>query len=134
MRYFIVICPRLSCVAAVYIGVELQRCLWYASIMRTAKEIDGRMCPKCGQSAKQVNSGTNRSGTQRCKCKECNITYTLNPKSHAYSEEVRTSAIKVYYSGVSGRGVGRLLGMSKNNVYKWLKKTESGVDKSNNCP
>jgi transposase len=53
----------------------------------------------------------------------------LNPKSHAYSEEMRTSAIKAYYSGVSGRGVGRLLGMSKNNVYKWLKKTESGVDK-----
>jgi transposase-like protein len=55
-------------------------------------------------------------------CKECGIAYTLNPKSHAYSEEERKSAIKIYYSGVSGRGVGRIMGMDKSNVYKWIKK------------
>ena len=97
--------------------------------MRKAKIIEGRSCPKCGKAENQVNDGKNRSGTQRCKCKDCNITYTLNPKSLAYSEEVRNDAIKTYYSGVSGRGVGRLMGMSKANVYNWIKKTESTVDK-----
>ena len=28
----------------------------------------------------------------------------------------------MYYSGVSGRGVGKVLGMSKANVYNWIKK------------
>ena len=97
--------------------------------MRKSKEQEGRICPKCGQSTNQVNDGKNWSGTQRCKCKDCNITYTLNPKIKSYSEEVRKNAIKTYYSGVSARGVGRLLGMNKSNVYNWLKKTESVVDK-----
>jgi IS1 family transposase len=35
---------------------------------------------------------------------------------------VRNDAIKTYFSGVSGRGVGRLKGFSKANIYNWLKK------------
>jgi transposase-like protein len=97
--------------------------------MRTAKKIEGRMCPKCGDAENQVNAGINRSGTQRCKCNKCGKYYTLNAKTRAYSEEVRLSAIKAYYSGVSGRGVGKLFGMSKANVYNWLKKTEQTMDK-----
>ena len=97
--------------------------------MRKPKIEEGRKCPKCGKDTNQVNDGKNRSGTQRCKCKDCNITYTLNAKRNAYSEEVRKDAIKTYYSGVSGRGVGRLKGFSKANVYNWLKKTGESVDK-----
>lgn len=61
---------------------------------------------------------------QRCRCKICGTRYTINSKSHEYPEEVRELAIKMYYSGVSGRGVGKALGMSKSNVYNWIKKTE----------
>ena len=32
--------------------------------------------------------------------------------------------MKMYYSGVSGRGVGKVLGMNKSNVYNWIKKTK----------
>jgi len=97
--------------------------------MRKTKIIEGRRCPKCGSEENQANYGYNRSGTQRCRCNKCSNFYTFNPKNRAYSEEVRQSAIKSYYSGVSGRGVGKLLGMSKANVYNWIKKTGSGVDK-----
>jgi len=97
--------------------------------MRKTKIIEGRRCPKCGSEENQANYGFNRSGTQRCKCKICDIFYTHNAKNRAYSEEVRRSAIKAYYSGVSGRGVGKLLGMSKANVYNWIKKTGQPVDK-----
>jgi len=83
---------------------------------------EGRKCPKCEKTENQANYGFNRSGTQRCKCKMCNHTYTLQPKTRAYSEEIRNSAIKTYYSGVSGRGVGKIFGMSKANVYRWIKK------------
>ena len=83
-----------------------------------------RQCPKCGQMENQINKGSNRSGTQRCMCKECGIYYTLKGKKREYSEEVRTQAIKTFYSGVSGRGVGKIFGMSKENVYNWIKKTK----------
>jgi len=53
----------------------------------------------------------------------------LEPKSRAYSEELRQIAIKEYMMGVSGRGVGKIHGMSGNNVYRWIKKTGAGVDK-----
>jgi transposase-like protein len=55
-------------------------------------------------------------------CMDCGITYTLEPKSRTYSEEIRQQAIKAYYSGVSGRGVGALFGMGKENVVRWIKK------------
>jgi len=93
--------------------------------MRKPRIIEGRSCPKCGKAENQVNDGKNRSGTQRCKCKDCNITYTLEPKQRTYSEEVRNSAMKIYYSGVSGRGVGKVLGMNKANVYNWIKKSQA---------
>ena len=96
----------------------------YNRNMRKAKMIEGRKCPKCGKTENQSNYGNNRSGTQRSKCNECKHIYTLNPKTRAYSEEIRQSAIKTYYSGVSGRGVGKVFGMSKANVYNWIKKTK----------
>ena len=49
-------------------------------------------------------------------CKECGTRYTIDPKIREYPEETRELAIKMY-SGVSGRGVGKVLGMSKANVY-----------------
>jgi len=97
--------------------------------MRKAKEVTGRHCPKCKSEENQVNYGYNRSGTQKSKCTKCKIIYTLAPKTSAYSEEVRRSVIKTYYSGVSGRGVGKLFAMSKANVYNWIKKTGQSADK-----
>jgi len=97
--------------------------------MRKTAIIEGRRCPNCGHEQKQKKNGFNRSGTQRMVCLNCNTNYTLNPKAHAYPEEIKQSAIKVYYSGVSGRGVGKIFGMSKDNVYNWIKKTGNSVDK-----
>ena len=97
--------------------------------MKKTKIIAGCRCPKCGQENNQKKYGFNRSGTQRVLCGECNSYYTLNPKTRTYSDEIKQRAIKVYYSGVSGRGVGKVFGMSKANVYNWIKKTGDSVDK-----
>jgi len=93
--------------------------------MRPIKIDENRRCPKCGKIENQISKGKNRSGTKRCKCKDCGIEYTLNPKKHEYPEETKQMAIKTYYSGVSGRGVGKIFGMSKANVYNWIKKNET---------
>lgn len=87
-------------------------------------------CPSCGHEEKQHKQGKNRSGTQRYKCMICGKKYTPEPQSLGYSEEVRQNALKIYYSGVSGRGVGKVLGMSKANVFHWIKKNGGDVDKS----
>ena len=93
--------------------------------MKQAKEETARKCPICGKTENQVNAGKNRSGSQRCFCKECQKYYTLNPKTRKYSEEIRRQAIKTFYTGVSGRGVGKVFGFSKANVYNWIKKSRS---------
>lgn len=90
--------------------------------MRKATEEAWKKCPKCGKTANQIKVGRNASGTQRCKCKECGIIYTINPKQLAYPEETRKLAIKMYYGGVSCREVGKILGMNKSNVMNWIKK------------
>ncbi len=82
------------------------------------------ICPSCGCQGSQSKKGFNRSGTQRYQCAECGKTYTLAPKKREYSEETKQLALKMFYSGVSGRGVGKVLGMSKANVYNWIKKTK----------
>jgi len=90
--------------------------------MRTQTIDENRRCPKCGRVENQINAGYNRSGTQRCVCKFCNHKYTLNGKTREYPEETKKQAMKIYYSGVSGRGVGKLMGIGKGTVYDWIKK------------
>jgi transposase-like protein len=82
--------------------------------MRKQTIDENRRCPKCGKAENQINSGYNRSGTQRCTCKDCTCKYTLNGKTRAHPEETREKAIRIYYSGVSGRGVGKALGIGKS--------------------
>jgi len=98
--------------------------------MKKERVDEKRGCPKCGQVENQIKAGYNQSGTQRCVRKGCNHKYTLNGKTREYPEEIRKQALRMYYSGVSGRGVGKILGMSKSNVVNWIKKRErSGMDK-----
>jgi len=92
--------------------------------MKKITEDENRKCPKCGEIRNQIKKGYNASGTQRCFCKECKIVYTVNPKKREYPEEVRRQAMKTYYAGASGRGVGKIFGFSKANVYNWIKKND----------
>ncbi len=94
--------------------------------MKKITEAVWKRCPICGKTENQIKAGYNGSGSQRCTCKECGNYYTINPKRHAYPEETREMAIKLYYSGVSGRGVGKILEMNKSNVMNWIKKANLG--------
>jgi transposase len=87
-------------------------------------------CPKCGETAKQIKKGLTSASSQKYMCKTCGCVYT--PIKKRYSEETKQLAIKIYMSGVSGRGVGKILGISKMTVIRWIKKNGGGVDKSEN--
>jgi len=93
--------------------------------MRKQAKAAWKKCPKCEKIENQIKAGYNGSGSQCCKCKECGIYYTVEPKQHVYPEETRELAIKMYCGGVSGRGVGKILKMNKSNVMNWIKKGHS---------
>lgn len=84
-------------------------------------------CPKCG--GLLVNSGKTEAGSQRMLCTVCKKRFTPNPKKSGYSQEIRDQAIKLHFAGASGRTVGKVMGMSKANVYNWAKKKQEDVDK-----
>ena len=79
------------------------------------------ICPKCGETSRQMMCGKNRSGTQSCLCGVCKKRYTINPKTRAYPEEIRQQALKLLIAGMSSRRVGQLLGFNKANAYNWCK-------------
>jgi len=82
------------------------------------------ICPSCKTTTGQMKNGKNRSGTQKYICRHCKKAHTRDPKNRAYSEEIREQAIKIFYTGTSGRGVGKIFGMSKANVLNWIKKND----------
>ena len=92
--------------------------------MRKATIEENKKCPICNRTDGQVKNGNNRSGTQKVICHHCKKSYTLEPKRNAYSEETKALALKIYYAGASGRGVDKVLNMSKANVYNWIRKTD----------
>jgi transposase-like protein len=107
--------------------------------MRKIKIDENRKCPKCGIAENQINRGFTSVGSQRCLCKTCNCVYTLNPKPHAYPDEVKQQALHSYYHGVggsdkriSGRAIGEAFGMSKTNVYNWVRERRNKMKTPSN--
>lgn len=100
--------------------------------MKEAERIEGRKCPECGSTEHQMKSGLTSSGSQRNRCRVCGCRYTHNPKKRGIPEEIKEAALRTYYSGVSGRGVGKIFKMSHINVMNWIKKNSGSVDKSIN--
>ena len=84
-----------------------------------------KRCPICGKTENKIKAGYNSSVSQLGKFKDWGKYYTISPKQHAYPEETRKLAIKMYYGGVSGRGAVRMLKMNKSNVVNWIKKRHS---------
>ena len=79
----------------------------------------GLKCPRCGETQAQWKLGINKSGTQRYKCQSCKKSYTPDARLHEYDKETKDMAMRMLVSGMSGRKIGLLLGMCKNNAYKW---------------
>jgi transposase-like protein len=94
-------------------------------------------CPTCG-SESIVKHGVRRNlsgGIQRWSCKGCGKWFTINlgfEKMHA-SPQVITSAMQLYFTGESFRGVSRFLKLqgvkfSQQAVWKWVAKYTKLMD------
>jgi len=82
---------------------------------------ENRKCPYCGSAKSQHSIGLTNSGSRRYRCVICKRDYTPDPRKWKYTEEERKQALKLVTDGVTGRGVGRQLNMSKANVYRWAR-------------
>ncbi len=63
-------------------------------------------------------------------CNACKCKYAPHPKSRAYSAETRKQALRLLALGNTGRGVGKVLNMSKSNAYRGAREE---AKKANPC-
>ena len=80
-------------------------------------------CPHCHNSAPVVKHGVTDSGAPRCRCKACNKTFAVNPKSKAVTAEKEELVLRCLNERTSIRGICRSAKVEPNTVYSILKKS-----------
>ena len=80
-------------------------------------------CPHCQQTENVVKYGTTEIGTQRYRCKDCQKTFALNPKSLKITREKEAAIERQRNERTTIRGICRSLKVSPNTVYATLKKS-----------
>jgi transposase-like protein len=85
-------------------------------------------CPHCQQTQNVVKFGKTESGTQRAKCKDCNKTFGINPKSRAVTPEKEAAIERHLSERTTIRGICRVLKVSPNTIYTTLKKSREPSD------
>jgi len=89
-------------------------------------EKETRTCPYCGATERQHSIGKTKAGSKRFRCQDCRRDYTPAPKKWRYSDEEKNTALRLLLLGNSGRAVGKALGMSKANAYRWSVEAKKG--------
>ncbi len=79
-------------------------------------------CPHCHETEPVLRHGTNRGGTARCRCKACHKTFTPAPNARKTTPETEAKIERALQERLSIEAMARLLKVSKNTVYKVLKK------------
>jgi transposase-like protein len=79
-------------------------------------------CPHCHQAESVIRHGTNRGGTARCRCKDCNKTFTPAPNPRRTSPERQEQVLRALSERLSIAAVARMFSMSRQTLYHLLKK------------
>ena len=79
-------------------------------------------CPFCQQAEPVLRHGTNRGGTTRCRCKDCNKTFTPQPNTRKTTPETEHKIVRALEERLSIEAAARLLKVAKKTIYKTLKK------------
>ena len=78
-------------------------------------------CPHC-QSARGKRFGTNRSGSARGRCNDCNKTFTLNPNSRAMTHQKEGQIVAALQERISQRGIARTFKVARLTIRNIRKK------------
>lgn len=87
----------------------------------------GKRCVKCGASSSR--NGLSASGVQRYRCARCGATFQKSYKQACRSMAYRRQVVRLLCSGVSARGIGRLLGTSAPTVLRTIGQVAAGVSR-----
>ena len=68
-----------------------------------------------------VKNGTNASGSQRYKCKDCGVCRVLKPKCKTAQLD-KEAVLRTFEERNSYRSTGRIFQISHTTVFNWLKK------------
>ena len=80
-------------------------------------------CPRCDDARPVLYWGTNESGTRRFRCKDCDQTFTAEPKSNRISPEKEALIQRLLEERLSVAAIARATHSAKRTVYNVLKKT-----------
>ena len=69
-----------------------------------------------------IRFGTNRSGSARCRCKDCRKTFTPASKSRKITHDKERQIERALEERLSIEAAARLLKVAKRTIYQVLKK------------
>lgn len=78
------------------------------------------VCPHCQSSSAVVKSGTNRSGSLRFRCQNCQHYFTPQLASRGYDSTWKEQAVLLVSQGRSYRFIARQLGVSHRTIRTWV--------------
>ena len=78
-------------------------------------------CPHC-KSARCKRFGTNRSGSARGRCNDCNKTFTPNPNSRAMTHQKEGQIVAALQERISQRGIARTFRVARLTIRNIRKK------------
>ena len=88
-------------------------------------------CHRCS-STNLVKNGTNASGSQRYKCKDCGVCRVLTPK-HKTAHLDKDAVLRTFEERNSYRSTGRIFQISHTTVFNWLKKSQKFSTIQDDC-
>jgi transposase-like protein len=80
-------------------------------------------CPHCQKAEPVVKNGHTECGTQRARCKDCNKTFAINPKSRAVTPEKEALIERLLEERTTMRGIYRAAKCGPQTIYAVLKKS-----------
>lgn len=76
------------------------------------------VCPHCHKPDAVVRHGTNRGGTARCRCKDCQKTFTPAPNPRHTSPATKEAIERALAERLSQRAIARLLKVGCQTIRK----------------
>jgi tetratricopeptide (TPR) repeat protein/transcriptional regulator with XRE-family HTH domain len=78
------------------------------------------VCPQCHRIEEIIRSGKNRSGSQRFRCRACQLYFTPQPSIRQPDQARIAEAIALAEQGMSQRHIARQLGVHHQTVGAWI--------------
>src|SRR3954465_7795501 len=77
-------------------------------------------CPQCQQTTEVIKSGKNRSGSQRFRCRACQLYFTPQPGMRKPDQARKAEVLALAKQGISYRRIARQLGVHHQTVSAWI--------------